>query len=42
MVKDGKWIGSAADVLKSSRDHIKDTMFPPAAEDIAALHLDRW
>ena len=42
MAKDGEWIGSAAEVPKSNRGHLKDTMFPPPPEDATSLHLDRW
>jgi hypothetical protein len=42
MAKDGEWISSTADVPKSNRGHLKDTMFPPTTEDAATLHLDRW
>ena len=42
MAKDGEWIGSAAEVPKSNRGHLKDTMFPPTPEDATSLHLDRW
>ena len=41
MTKEGEWITSVADVPKSSRNCIKDTMFPPST-DFCKFHLERW